>query len=100
MKRLGTKKNRKDKMLVYRGERIGMISLAPHTVDMLGKWKAQNVIERVIAFSKANGGPADFLEAMEYWSDDSRFVGRSVTVEIAIWWSEGYALHLRSENES
>lgn len=97
MPRMGTKKNRKDKMIVFQGQRVQMISLAPHTVDVLGKWKTGNVVDRVIAFSKANGGPEEFLEAMEYWSDGSRFVGWSVTVEVAIWWSMGYALHLRSE---
>jgi len=89
MPRMGTKKNRKDKMIVYRKQRMQMISLAPHTVAMLGKWKTENVVDRVVAFSKANGGPDEFLEAMAYWSDDSRFVGWSVTIEVAFWWSKG-----------
>lgn len=87
--RYGAKRTRKNKMIVYRGERLQNVTLAPATIAIVGRWQTDRVAAMVESFSVAHSGPREFLEAMEYWADDQRLGSWSSAVEVAIWWGAG-----------
>jgi hypothetical protein len=81
----GTSKN----VVIWYNKTRYKVTITPQTIATMGGWQSEKAIQAVEAFSVTLGGPDELLDALEYWSHDDRFGGRSAIVEAAIWWNQG-----------